>query len=68
MAKSTWLQEVEDDATRIQTRRFNEYFEDQQYQKEKAKQEKASKKIEVVEDEAPVSEEVVKPTQKKGTK
>jgi hypothetical protein len=36
--KSRWLQEVEDDAIRIQNRRFNEYFDEQQYQKEKAEQ------------------------------
>jgi len=33
--KSKHLQEVEDDAVRIQTRRFNEYLEEQQYQKAK---------------------------------
>jgi len=33
--KSPWLQEVEEDATRIQTKRFNDYFEEQQYLKEK---------------------------------
>jgi len=33
--KSKHLQEVEDDAVRIQTRRFNEQLEEQQYQKAK---------------------------------
>lgn len=35
MAKSKWLQEVEDDAIRIQNRRFKEHFEELEYQKEK---------------------------------
>lgn len=35
MAKSKWLQEVEEDAQRIQTRRFKEHFEELEYQKEK---------------------------------
>ena len=42
--KSKWLQEVEDDAIRIQTKRFNDYFEEQQYQKEKKEAEKKSVK------------------------
>lgn len=35
MAKSKWLQEVEDDANRIATKRFKDYFEELEYQKEK---------------------------------
>jgi len=48
MAKSAWLQEVEDDATRIATKRFNDYFEEQEYKASKAKE--ASKKAPLVED------------------
>lgn len=43
MAKSPWLQEVEDDAVRIQTRRFNEYFEDQKFEADKLVQKAAPK-------------------------
>lgn len=35
--KSKWLQEVEDDATRITERRFREQEEDRQYQASKVK-------------------------------
>lgn len=35
MPKSTWLQEVEDDAIRIQTKRFADHFEEAEYQKSK---------------------------------
>lgn len=31
MAKSAWLQEVEDDAVRIQTKRFRDQEEERQY-------------------------------------
>lgn len=65
MSKSAWLQEVEDDAVRIQNRRFNEFFEEQQYQKEKA--EKANVK-QAVKAELPVGGEVYEPTAKKGSK
>lgn len=46
MAKSAWLQEVEDDATRITQKRFNDYFEELQYKKEKAATEKVVAKKE----------------------
>ena len=49
--KSKHLQEVEDDAVRIQTRRFNDYFEEQQYQKAK---------LEEAEPSEPVKSKVVK--------
>jgi len=35
MAQSAWLREVEEDAMRITNKRFNDYFEEQQYQNEK---------------------------------
>ena len=41
MPKSQWLQEVEDDAIRIQNKRFADYFEEQQYQNEKLAEQKA---------------------------
>lgn len=41
MPKSKWLQEVEDDAVRIQTKRFDEFFEDQAYKASKATSDKA---------------------------
>lgn len=41
MPKSRWLQEVEDDATRIANKRFADYFEEQQYQNEKIEEQKA---------------------------
>lgn len=36
MAKSAWLQEVEDDATRITQKRFRDQEEERQYKVEKA--------------------------------
>jgi hypothetical protein len=45
--KSKWLQEVEDDAIRIQTKRFKDQLEEMAYQKSKqeaAKQEAEDKK------------------------
>lgn len=66
MSKSAWLQEVEDDAVRIQNRRFNEFFEEKQYQKEKA--EKANVKQAPAKVELPVGGEVYEPTAKKGSK
>ena len=51
--KSKHLQEVEDDAVRIQTRRFNDYFEEQQYQKAKLEEaEPAKSKVVKKEDES----------------
>ena len=44
--KSKHLQEVEDDAVRIQTRRFNDYFEEQQYQKAKLEEAEPSEPVE----------------------
>lgn len=44
--KSPWLQEVEDDATYIATKRFNEYFAEQEYKASKAKGAKKSPKVE----------------------
>ena len=41
MPKSRWLQEVEDDATRIANKRFADYFEEQQYQNEKLAEQEA---------------------------
>ena len=47
--KSQHLQEVEDDAVRIQTRRFNDYLEEQQYQKAKLEEAEPSEPSEPVE-------------------
>lgn len=64
--KSPWLQEVEDDATHIQTKRFNDYFADQQYKAEKAK---AAKKATVKEEVSePVTEPEAPSTEAKGVK
>lgn len=54
MSKSKWLQEVEDDATRITQRRFDAYFDEQQYQK--AKVEQASTPVAKVEEPVKVEE------------
>ena len=43
MAKSAWLQEVEDDAIRITRRRIQDFQEEQEYNK--SKDEKKSKKV-----------------------
>ena len=39
MAKSAWLQEVEDDAVRITKRRIQDFKEEQEIRKEKAAKE-----------------------------
>jgi len=63
--KSKHLQEVEDDAVRIQTRRFNDYLEEQQYQKAKLEvAEPVKSKVEAAEPSEPVEPKVTKKGQK----
>lgn len=57
MAKSAWLQEVEDDAVRIQTKRFRDQEEERQYKL--SKQEGAVKaQVEVEASDEPADEAV----------
>ena len=57
MAKSAWLQEVEDDAVRIQTKRFRDQEEERQYRL--SKQEGVVKaKVEAEASEAPAEKAV----------
>lgn len=44
--KSAWLQEVERDATRIQTKRFKDQEEERQYQIAKRLEEEQSEQVE----------------------
>jgi hypothetical protein len=64
--KSAWLQEVEDDATRIAEKRFKDFFEEQQYQKEKLEKLKAKKAPK--EAVLPAGGETYEPSEEKGKK
>lgn len=67
MAKSSWLQEVEDDATRITEKRFRDQEEERQYKESKKVQTKKEVRVvepEVVEQDEPSAPEL--PKEKKG--
>lgn len=63
MAKSAWLQEVEDDARRITQKRIDDQKAEKAYQEEKAR---SGAPVKAVESREPEAVEADEPTVKKG--